>query len=223
MSSKSIEKHKRVQESLLAPLERRALQWFAKRMPGFINSDHLTVLGLAAMALAGGFYYLAKWDPWYLHLVNVAIILNWFGDSLDGTLARVRNKLRPKYGYYVDHILDNFGVLFVVVGLSLSGFMSEKVAFPFLIIYFLLNINIYLATSSLGVFQISFNKMGPTELRIALMIGNLVLLSKPVVHLFGQPFLLFDIGGVVAIGILSIITIVSTLKNTRTLYCMERL
>lgn len=223
MNNKRVEKHKRVQESLLAPAEKRVLVWFAKRMPSFINSDHLTILGLVGMALAGGFYYMAKWDPWFLHLVNVAIVLNWFGDSLDGTLARVRDKLRPKYGYYVDHILDNFGVLFVVIGLAMSGFMSEKVAFLFLVVYFLLNINIYLATSSLGVFQISFNKMGPTELRVALIVGNLFLMSKPVVHLFGQPFLLFDVGGVVGIGVLAIITVVSTLKNTRTLYCMERL
>jgi phosphatidylglycerophosphate synthase len=223
MSSKTIDKHKRVQESLLAPAERKILLWFAKRMPPFINSDHLTILGLASMAMAGGFYYLAKGDPWFLHLVNIAIVLNWFGDSLDGTLARVRDKLRPKYGYYVDHILDNFGVLFVIIGLALSGFMSQTVAFLFLIVYFLLNINIYLATSSLGVFQISFTKMGPTELRIALIVGNLFLISKPVVHLFGQPFLLFDVGGIVGIGILAVITVVSTLKNTHTLYCMEKM
>jgi len=222
MSMTSIEKHKRIQESLLAPPERKVLQWFAVRMPEWVNSDHLTLLGLAGMALAGVFYYLAGSNPWYLHLVNIAIVLNWFGDSLDGTLARVRDKLRPRYGYYVDHILDNFGVLFVVIGLALSGYMSEKVAFLFLIVYFLLNINIYLATSSLGVFQISFNKFGPTELRIALIVGNLFLLSKPMVHLFGYPFLLFDIGGVVGIGILTVITVFSTLKNTHTLYGLER-
>jgi len=223
MKSGKIEKHQRVQESILAPAEAVSLRWFAQRMPSWVNSDHLTLIGLFAMIAAGLFYYLSQWNVLLLHVVNVMIIANWFGDSLDGTLARYRNRLRPRYGYYVDHILDNFGVLFVTMGLALAGYMSVWVAFAVLVMYLLLNINIYLATSSIGVFQISYWKFGPTELRLFLMIGNVFLIYKPVVSLFGGRFLLYDVGGTVAAAFMLMILLVSTAANTRKLYYMERL
>lgn len=222
MSTVVIEKHKRVQQSILAPLESKSLNFFARILPRWVNSDHLTVLGIVSMFLAGVAYALSQWNPMALHAVNVFIVLNWFGDSLDGTLARYRNKLRPRYGFYVDHILDNFGVLFVLVGLALSGLMSERVAALFLVAYFLVNINIYLATSAFGVFKISFGMFGPTELRLALIAGNLFLLNKPVVALFGEPYLLFDVGGVVAVAVLFAILVVTTIINTYKLYNLER-
>ena len=223
MNSGRIEKHKRVQESILAPAEAASLKWFAERMPAWVNSDHLTLIGLISMLLAGLFYYLSQWNIYLLHAVNLMIFANWFGDSLDGTLARFRNRLRPRYGYYVDHILDNFGVLFVTTGLALAGYMSIWVAFAVLVGYLLLNINIYLATSTIGVFQISYWKFGPTELRLFLMIGNIFLIYKPVVGLFGQQFLLYDVGGAVAAVIMFVILLATTVINTRKLYCLERL
>lgn len=223
MKSENVETHQRVQESILAPAEAASLRWFAQRMPSRINSDHLTLIGLVAMLLAGLFYYLSQWNVLLLHIVNLMILANWFGDSLDGTLARFRNRLRPRYGYYVDHILDNFGVLFVTTGLALAGYMSVWVASAVLVVYLLLNINIYLATSTIGVFQISYWKFGPTELRLFLMIGNIFLIYKPVVSLFGQQFLLYDVGGTVAAAMMLTILVVSTAANTRKLYCMERL
>jgi phosphatidylglycerophosphate synthase len=214
--------HKRIQESILAPLESAALRWLAARMPSWVTPDHLTLLGLVAMLLAGASYYLSGWNPLFLHLVNLWIIANWFGDSLDGTLARFRQKLRPRYGYYVDHIIDNFGVLFLTTGLAFSGWMSPWVALIVLVIYLLLNINIYLATSAMGVFQISFWKLGPTELRLGLIIGNLFLLFKPQVTLLGSKYMLFDVGGIVASLIMLVILLASTILNTRRLYCLER-
>jgi len=223
MEAITVEKHKRELKSILTSAEAAALKWFAARMPSWVNSDHLTLLGLAGMALAGVFYYLSQWNPLLLHVVNLWIVVNWFGDSLDGTLARYRNRLRPRYGYYVDHILDNYGVLFLTAGMAFSGFISPWVAAAVLISYLLLNINIYLATSAVGVFKISFGIFGPTELRALLMVGNLILISRPTVEIFGRQMLFFDVGGIVAAGSMFVILIISTILNTRKLYCLERL
>jgi len=169
----------REQTSILAPLERAALYGFARRMPAWVNSDHLSLLGLIGMIGAGACYTFSKRNPLMLHVVNVFIFLNWFGDSLDGTLARYRNRQRPRYGFYVDHIIDTYGALFLLFGLALSGYMSERVAGGLLIVYFMLAINSYLAAYSLRLFKISQWKMGPTEIRLLLMIGNVFLIYHP--------------------------------------------
>src|SRR5205814_5079811 len=143
--------------------------------------------------------------------------------SLDGTLARFRNRQRPRYGFYVDHVVDAVGTFFLLGGMATSGIMSAPVAIGLLIVYLLLIIEVCLATYTIGVFQISFFKMSPTELRIALSIGNLFALANPVGHLFGWEFLLFDAGGMVGVAGMSFILIVSIVKNTRTLYVQERL
>ena len=213
----------REQLGLLASAERRALHWLARRMPPWVNSDHLTLIGFTAMFLAGLFYYFSCWNPLFLHLVNGWLTVNWLGDSLDGTLARYRNKQRPRYGFYVDHMIDTFGALFLISGLALSGYMSEKIAYAMLIIFFMLSINVYLAAYTLGRFKISFGKLSPTELRLALAIGNLLLLYRPNIQVLGQTYLLFDVGGIVSIAIMSGVLISSAIRNTRTLYRLERL
>jgi len=217
---KNAERH---QLSILTPLEKRTLRWLAERMPAWVNSDHLTLLGFAGMILTGVSYYLAQYNPLFLVAGVVCLAINWFGDSLDGTLARVRNRQRPRYGFYVDHIVDAFGVTFVVAGLSLSGYMSPIVAMGFLIAYFLMNIEIYLATYALGIFKLSYGVMGPTELRIIVCIGNLVLLTKKSVRIGDGYYLLCDVSGVVAIVALVALAIVSSIKNTKRLYNEERL
>lgn len=222
MKKERIEDHQRIQQSILAPAEAVSLRWLAQRMPERVNSDHLTLIGLFSMMIAGLLYYFSQWNVFLLHGVNLMIAANWFGDSLDGTLARYRNRLRPRYGYYVDHVLDNFGVLFITTGLALGGYMSVWVASAVLAAYLLLNINIYLATSTIGVFQISYWKFGPTELRLFLMFGNVVLIYKPVVSIVGQQFLLFDVGGTVAAAVMFTIMLASTVLNTHKLYCLER-
>jgi phosphatidylglycerophosphate synthase len=217
---KNAERH---QLSILTPLEKLTLRWLAERMPAWVTSDHLTLLGFAGMILTGASYYMAQYNPWFLVMGIVCLAINWFGDSLDGTLARVRNRQRPRYGFYVDHIVDAFGVSFVVAGLGLSGYMSPTVAMAFLIAYFLMNIEIYLATYTLGVFKLSYGVMGPTELRIIVCIGNLVLLTKKSVRIGDGYYLLCDVSGVVAIIVLVAIAIVSSIKNTKHLYNEERL
>lgn len=221
--TKSFQDAKREQTSILAPLERAALRGLARRMPRWVNSDHLSLLGLVAMFMAGVCYAASGQNPLLLHLVNLFIFLNWFGDSLDGTLARYRDRQRPRYGFYVDHIIDTFGALFFIFGLALSGFMSERVAAALLIVFLMLAINSYLAAYALGIFKISQWKLGPTEMRLVLIIGNLYLLHSSHTHLFGRRFLLFDVGGVVSIIAMGTMLVFSSIKNTHALYQLERL
>lgn len=214
----------RAQLSLLAAVEKKTLIWFAGRMPKWVNSDHLTVLGGLGMLGAGLSYWYARSNPAGLLLVIVCLILNWFGDSMDGTLARVRNRLRPRYGFYVDHVVDTFGALFLIGGLALSGYMSTPVAAALLISYYMMAIEIFLATYCLGTFHLSFAKWGPTELRILLCIGNLFLFFRgPVAHLFGREYLLFDLGGIIGTAGMLLILIVSSIRHTIALYRRERL
>ena len=214
---------KREQQSLLAPVEKRCLLWLAHRAPAWINSDHLTALGLVSLLGAGLSYWWARWNPLGLYAVILCLALNWLGDSLDGTLARVRNRQRPRYGFYVDHVVDAFGALFLLGGLALSGFMSERIALGLLISYLMLSIEVYLATYTLGTFQISFWKFSPTELRILLMIGNIALLYRPMVHLLGSTYRLFDIGGIVGIVGMTLMLVAAVVRHTVLLYRAERL
>ena len=223
MSTTRFQDARREQTSILAPLERAALRGLAQRMPGWINSDHLSLLGFVAMLLAGVSYAFSGQNPWLLHAVNACIFINWFGDSLDGTLARYRDRQRPRYGFYVDHIIDTFGTMFLIVGLALSGYISERVAATVLVVFLMLAINSYLAAYSLGVFKISQWKMGPTEIRLLLITGNLFLLHSAHARVFGYRFLLFDIGGVISAIAMGGILIVSSIKNTHALYNLERL
>jgi phosphatidylglycerophosphate synthase len=214
----------RVHTSFLAAAEKRALIWMAERTPRFVNSDHLTLLGFAAQFLAGLCYALARWDRRALIAVVACMALNWFGDSLDGTLARVRKQQRPRYGFYVDHMMDSFGALFLICGLAISGYMHLAIAAGLLIAFLLLSIQSYLATYCVGEFHLSFWKFGPTEMRIILAIGNLALLWKPTVHLAGHgPYRLFDVGGLAAIAGMSFMLVFATGVNTRRLYRQEQI
>jgi len=213
----------REQTSVLAPLERAALRGLARRMPAWVNSDHLSLLGLVSMFLAGVCYAFSGRSPMLLHLVNLCIFLNWFGDSLDGTLARYRDRQRPRYGFYVDHIIDTFGTMFLIFGLAVSGYMTERVAAAVLVVFLMLAINSYLAAYALGIFKISHGKLGPTEIRLVLIVGNLALLYTAHTRLFGRRFLLFDVGVVVAIVVMATMLVYSSIKNTHTLYDLERL
>jgi len=214
---------KRVHTSLLADIEKRCLIWMAKRLPERINSDHLTALAGLAMLGIGICYWLAPMQPWLLVAAVVLLAVNWFGDSLDGTVARVRHHERPRYGFYIDHVLDAVGIAFLFGGLVFGGYMSPAIGAGFLLAYYLLTIEIALATHSVGVFRISYWKFGPTELRILVAIGTLRLLRSEFVSIFGQPMLLFDIGGAVAIVGLLVTFIASAVQNTRTLYRAEPL
>jgi phosphatidylglycerophosphate synthase len=213
--------HVREHLSVLASAEKRLLIWMAHRMPAAIHSDHLTSLALAAMALAGGAFAAARWDRRALWLVVVALAINWFGDSLDGTLARVRRVERPRYGFYVDHVLDIAGATLLFGGLACSPFMSPVIALALLVAYLLVFGEVFLATAVRSAFRMSFAGIGPTELRILLAAGAIALLRDPYVALGPITLRLFDLGGLIAIGGLAVAFIVSVVRNTRALAVAE--
>jgi len=213
----------RISTSFLADAERRCLRWMAVRLPPQVNSDHLTALALFAMLMTGLSYWMARAHPLGLVAAILWIAVNWFGDSLDGTLARVRGHQRPRYGFYVDHVVDAFGALFLIGGLGLSSYMSPLIAMGLLLAYFLLSIEVYLATYCRGHFRLSFWKLGPTELRLLLCAGTLVLLVHPHAVLWGTTYRLFDVGGVVAAISLALTVIVSATQNARALFKAEPL
>ena len=211
---------RRIQVSFLANLEKRTLVWLAERTPGWINSDHLTVLGFAGQILAGEFYALSRWNKSYLLAVIGCLAVNWLGDSLDGTLARVRQQQRARYGFYLDHMIDSFGAVIMMVGLAMSGYMHPWIAIGLLVAFLVMSIQSYLATCTLGEFRLSFWNFGPTELRLLLAVGNLALLRWPVVY--GQ-YRLFDIAGVIGLVGMSLMLVCFTAKNGYRLYCEERI
>ncbi len=213
----------RINNGLLGAPEKRLLVWMANRMPAWVNSDHLTALGLLAMIAAGACYAYSDGRPWMLLVVNVCLAVNWFGDSLDGTLARVRNRQRPRYGFYVDHVVDIFGALALLTGMALSGRMSTMVAAGVLVAFLFLSIETYLATYTLGEFHLNFGLFGPTELRILLAIGNVFLMHYRMGHAFGRPMLVLDIGGICAIVGMAAMMLWAVAIHTAKLYDEERL
>jgi archaetidylinositol phosphate synthase len=215
--------HVRQHNSILAASEKRALIWMATRLPRWVNSDHLSGLGLASMAGAGLAFVLAATDPVAgASLVVLCLLLNWFGDSLDGTLARVRDQQRPRYGYYIDHVIDLAGTAMLFAGLAASGYMSPAIAAVVVAAFFLVSAETYLATHSRGVFKMALLGVGPTELRILLAAGALALINTPMVSPFGLgPVALWDLGGAIgAIGMIGAF-VVSSARNTRALYLEE--
>lgn len=206
--------------SVLANAEKRLLVRMAGALPGWVNSDHLTFLGAVAMAGVGAAFWAGGAA---LVLVIPLLALNWFGDSLDGTLARVRRQERPRYGYYVDHVLDAVGFATLFGGLILGGHMSPALGLAFLAAYYLLVVEISLATHARGTFKLAFMKVGPTELRILLSAGTLQMMRTDWVTILGQQWLLFDVGGAVAIAGFLLAFMVGAIRNGVALYQEERL
>jgi phosphatidylglycerophosphate synthase len=212
----------REHRSFSAAIEKRALIAIARRLPAAIHSDHLTALALLAMAMAGAGFALAHWDVRALWVVVVGLALNWFGDSLDGTVARVRKVERPRYGFYVDHVLDIVGATLLFAGLAASGFMTPLIALAMLVAYLLVSGEVFLATSVHGVFRMSFSGVGPTELRILLAIGAIALFRDPHVDLGGLGRLrLFDFGGLIAIAGMVVALTVNIVRNATVLARLE--
>ncbi len=211
----------RLQQSALATQEKRLLIWMAQRTPSWINSDHLTLVGFAAQVMTGVSYAMTPSSRRWLLAGVVFLVLNWLGDSMDGTLARVRQQQRPRYGFYVDHMLDSIGSVALMGGLAFSGYMSPVIAIALLVLFLLLSVQSYLATYTLGEFRMSFWSFGPTELRVLLVLGNLALFRWPLV--LHARFRLFDVGGMIGIAGMTGILLFSTAKNISRLYREERI
>jgi phosphatidylglycerophosphate synthase len=214
---------RRVNQSLTAAVEKRALVWMAERAPSWVTSDGLTILGLGAQVGAGICYGLARHDRRALLLVMVCVALNWLGDSLDGTLARVRKQQRPRYGFYVDHMVDVFGAVALMLGMGFSGLLHWQTAIAMLVTFLILSSESYLATCALGRFQLSQGIFGPTEIRILMILGILAALRNPYATVFGHKMLLFDLGGAIAAVTMFAMAIGVTVRNTAELYRQEPL
>jgi archaetidylinositol phosphate synthase len=213
----------RIHTALTAGIEKRLLTWMAQRTPARITPDHLTALGFAAQLGAGFAYWLASADARALWLVNVFLVLNWLGDSLDGTLARVRSRQRPRYGFYVDHIADTVGGFALMAGLANSGYAHWQVAAGMLVCFYALSIESYLATYTLGRFHLSHGWFGPTEIRILLAAGNAAAFLHPFSEIGGRQFLLMDVGGAIAIGGMTVMMLAAAARHTAALYREETL
>ena len=215
--------HVRMHRSLTAAAEKRALVWMAGRMPAWVSSDHLSALGFLSMAGVGASFWLAGSRPALgLPLVVLCLVMNWFGDSMDGTLARVRNRQRPRYGFYLDHVLDIAGTAMMLAGLAASGYMDPFIALVTLVAWLLVTAESFLATFARSLFRMSFLWFGPTELRILIAVGALMLIGGGLVRPFGLgPWRLFDIGGVCASAGLVVIFVVNAVRNAAALYREE--
>jgi len=214
---------RRINQAFTAQIEKRALLWMAHRAPRWLTSDQLTLLGLTGQIGASACYALSRANRYALLGAIACIALNWLGDSLDGTLARVRRQERPRYGFYVDHMVDVFGSIALMCGLACSGFLHPRTAIAMLIAFLLLSSESYLATHTLSCFQLSQGIFGPTEIRIVLMAGTLALLRSPYSTLFGHKVLLFDLGGTIAAAGMFLMAIVVTVRHTAELYRQEPL
>ena len=159
---------------LLADLERPLLHRLAARVPRSIRSNHLTVLGVLGATGVGAAYALTNYNPAWLWVASAMLVVNWLGDSLDGTLARVRGTQRPKYGYYLDHVVDAYSTAIIGLGAGLSPYVYLGLALGIVVVYLAMSINVYLESTVFGVFKISYGRIGPTEVRLLLILLNTI-------------------------------------------------
>ncbi len=214
----------RIQTSVLNALEKKALVWLAERQPRWVTSDILTYLGtFGAVVIAVG-YILSAWNINFLWLSSLGFVINWYGDSLDGTLARVRKTQRPVYGYYLDHTIDAINEVMIFVGVGLSGLMHLEIALLALVMYLLMTINVSINAHLKKEFKLTYASMGPTEFRIIMiMINTLFAVIRPLREfshefaLFGHEFALgaLDYIGIVIIAILAIMHLTTVRKDIK--------
>ncbi len=213
--------HIRVNGGVLAAPERRVLAALASRMPALVAPDHLTALALGAMAAAGLALVAARSSAAGGWLFAACLAVNWFGDSLDGTLARFRRIERPRYGYYVDHVIDLIGVTCLLAGFAVSGFMATAVALALLAAYLLASAETFLATHAAGTFRLSFGGVGPTELRVLLAAGVVAARAHVWTDVLGVHARVFDLAGVAGAVGLGAAFLTNAVQNGRTLYRAE--
>ena len=181
----------RIQTSILNPLEKKVLVWLAQRMPAWVTSDMLTFVGfLGAIVMATG-YALANLNLNWLWLSCLGLVINWFGDSLDGSLARVRNTQRKTYGFYIDHNVDVINETIMFVGVGLSPLVNMSFAMFALVAYFMLSIYVYIDCHLKGEMRLTYAGMGPTEFRLILIIVNICFIYIPWLSQWKKPITIF--------------------------------
>ena len=211
--------HTRSKTFLLAGVEQRALQWLAPRIPARVMPDHLTALGVVGALGIAAAYVLANQHPAWLLVATGLLLVHWFGDSLDGTLARVRRTERPTYGYYLDHLVDGFATVAIGIGLGLSPHMLLATGLFIVIAYLLLSINTYLETSAFGVFELGYGRFGPTEARVGLAALNVAMFAGLALDttVLGVDVGVLDLAGLaIAAGMVAML-VVRGAKNLRVL------
>jgi phosphatidylglycerophosphate synthase len=204
---------------LLARPEGRVLEWIARRLPAWVMPDHLTALGvLAAIGIAAA-YALSNQDPLWLWAASGLLVVHWLGDSLDGTLARVRKSERPRYGYYLDHLVDAIATALIGVGLGVSPYMLVATGLVLVVAYLVLSINTYLETNTLGVFSLGYGRLGPTEARVGLIAINTMLALGVAPAVLGMGVLDFAVLGIAAVMLAALA--VRAFRNLRELARLE--
>lgn len=214
-----IRSHQRVLDTFTGPLERPALHWLAAHMPGWVTPDLLTSVGVVGGMVIMLGYWLTGVDRNFLWLVNLGFVINWLGDSLDGTLARYRHIERPVYGFYIDHTVDAFVEMMIFLGLGLSPYVRFDLACLALIGYLLLSVLVYVRTCVKGEFVISYGKLGPTEVRLLAMGANTLVyfVGNPIPNFFSLPLTVYDWLVFVVILIMFSIAIGTTITQSRQL------
>lgn len=215
------ENAERIQTSILNRLEKKALVYLAKHQPAWMTSDTLTYFGVVAAVLYAIFCWMSQFNVYYLWAASFCLVLNWYGDSLDGTLARVREAQRPKYGFFIDHSLDALTTCLFCIGLGLAPLMYLSIALFIMGGYLCMSIYTYLSTIVMGKFRLTYASLGPTEMRLIIIAVFIVYMYFPMndytVEIFGQPWTIYDgIGTVVAVALFLIYT-VSLIKDLRAL------
>jgi archaetidylinositol phosphate synthase len=204
---------------LLARHETRVLEWLAARVPARVMPDHMTALGVLAALGIGAAYWLSHHDPAWLWVASGLLVVHWLGDSLDGTLARVRRIERPGYGYYLDHLVDAGGTIVIGIGLGLSPHMSLVTGLAIVVAYLALSINTYLETHVFGVFSLGYGRVGPTEARLGLLGLNIALACGLTFHLAGLSVI--DVVGLGASALMLGALAVRAARNLRVLAARE--
>jgi archaetidylinositol phosphate synthase len=213
----------RDKQFLLAEAEGRALEWIARRLPAWVMPDHLTGLGVVAAFGIAAAYLLSNGDKLWLWAASALLVVHWLGDSLDGTLARVRRIERPKYGYYLDHLVDALATAVIGLGLGLSPWMLLSVGLVIVVAYLMLSINVYLETHAFGVFTLGYGRVGPTEVRLAL-IGLNTLIAVGVgmgFQVAGLGLTVVDLIGLAAAGVMVVTLVGRGARNLRVLAELE--
>ncbi len=215
----------RIQTSLLNGVEKKVLVWLAERQPAWMTSDILTVIGtLGAVVVAAGFILAGTQNINWLWFSSLGFVINWYGDSLDGTLARVRNKQRPVYGYYLDHTVDAINEVIMFLGAGLSGLVHIEIALLILVVYLMLTINVSVNAHLKKEFCLTYAKMGPTEFRIIMILINTVLIYAGPVREFSTTVALggksvvmsaLDLAASVILLVLILIYVVTVIKDAR--------